>query len=101
MFSDRLLGPGVESVKVGDRVLAPPGSFTWRERMVVSAGGPFPPAPGPGPPPFAGLAENPPAAGPVLSRVVGLRPGGGGVQKEPHFGVGARGVRSVDVPGRQ
>ena len=33
------IGPGVETVKVGDRVLAPPGSFTWRERMVVSAGG--------------------------------------------------------------
>jgi NADPH:quinone reductase-like Zn-dependent oxidoreductase len=33
------VGPGVESVKVGDRVLAPPASFTWRERIVVSAGG--------------------------------------------------------------
>src|SRR5260370_6293157 len=32
------MGPGVESVKVGDRVLAPPGSFTWRQRVVVSAG---------------------------------------------------------------
>jgi NADPH:quinone reductase-like Zn-dependent oxidoreductase len=25
------VGPGVESLKVGDRVLAPPGRFTWRE----------------------------------------------------------------------
>src|ERR1700732_5303982 len=33
------VGPGVESVKVGDRVLAPPSSFTWRERMVTPAGG--------------------------------------------------------------
>src|SRR5437667_1838647 len=33
------IGPGVASVKVGDRVLAPPTSFTWRERIVVSAGG--------------------------------------------------------------
>ena len=33
------VGPGVESVKVGDRILAPPASFTWRERIVVSAGG--------------------------------------------------------------
>src|ERR1700730_18130807 len=39
------IGPGVESVKVGDRVLAPPGSFTWRGRIVVSAGGRFPPPP--------------------------------------------------------
>ena len=39
------LGSRVESVKVGDRVLAPLSSFTWRERMVISAGGlsPLPP----------------------------------------------------------
>src|SRR6201988_5469717 len=35
------VGPRVESVKVGDRVLAPPSSFTWRERMVIPAGGLF------------------------------------------------------------
>jgi len=34
-------GSGVESVKVGDRVLAPLSSFTWRERMVISVGGLF------------------------------------------------------------
>jgi NADPH:quinone reductase-like Zn-dependent oxidoreductase len=33
------VGAGVGSVKVGDRVLAPLSSFTWRERMVISAGG--------------------------------------------------------------
>jgi short-subunit dehydrogenase len=33
------VGPGVESVKVGDRVLAPISSFTWRERMVIPANG--------------------------------------------------------------
>src|ERR1700687_4223096 len=43
------VGPGVESVKVGDRVLAPLSSFTWRERMVISAGGVFPLAPLAGP----------------------------------------------------
>jgi hypothetical protein len=32
------VGPGVENVRLGDRVLAPPSSFTWRERMVISAG---------------------------------------------------------------
>src|SRR5580704_16635048 len=35
------VGPGVEKVKVGDRVLAPLSSFTWRERMVISAAGLF------------------------------------------------------------
>ena len=39
------VGPGVENVKVGDRVLAPLSSFTWRERMVISARRPFRPAP--------------------------------------------------------
>jgi NADPH:quinone reductase-like Zn-dependent oxidoreductase len=43
----RVLAAGwrVESVKVGDRVLAPLSSFTWRERMVASADGlsPLPP----------------------------------------------------------
>src|ERR1700732_1858919 len=29
------VGPGVESVKVGNRVVAPLSSFTWRERMVI------------------------------------------------------------------
>src|ERR1700720_3536281 len=35
------VGPGVQNVKLGDRVLAPLGSFTWRERMVISADGLF------------------------------------------------------------
>ena len=35
------VGPGVANVKVGDRVLAPLSSFTWRERMVLSANGLF------------------------------------------------------------
>src|SRR6202022_3800100 len=35
------VGAGVENVKVGDRVLAPLSSFTWRERMVISANGLF------------------------------------------------------------
>src|SRR5216684_3867040 len=33
------IGPRVESVKVGDRVLAPPGSFTWRERVEITEDG--------------------------------------------------------------
>src|ERR1700683_3993959 len=31
------VGAGLENVKVGDRVLAPLSSFTWRGRMEVSA----------------------------------------------------------------
>src|SRR6266851_2217108 len=35
------VGPEVHNVKVGDRVLAPLSSFTWRERMVISTDGLF------------------------------------------------------------
>src|ERR1700747_3763601 len=35
------VGPGVRNVKVGDRVPAPLSSFTWRERMVITADGLF------------------------------------------------------------
>ena len=35
------VGPGVQNVKVGDRVLTPLSSFTWRERMIVPASGLF------------------------------------------------------------
>src|ERR1700719_4954556 len=49
------VGPEVESVKVGDRVLAPLSSFTWRERMVISARGLFAPPPLAAPPQLAVL----------------------------------------------
>src|SRR6476660_4880003 len=35
------VGPGVNDVKVGDRVLVPLSSFAWRERLVISADGLF------------------------------------------------------------
>src|SRR5271167_42851 len=54
------VGPRVESVKVGDRVLAPLSSFTWRERMVVSANGLFALPLGADPRQLAMLAINPP-----------------------------------------
>src|SRR6202790_5269614 len=40
------VGQGVESVKVGDRVLPPLSSFAWRERMVISGDGLFALPPG-------------------------------------------------------
>src|ERR1700716_2494669 len=54
------VGPGVNDVKVGDRVLAPLSSFTWRERMVISAGGLSTPPPHAGPQQVAVLGLNPP-----------------------------------------
>ena len=56
------VGPGVRNVKVGDRVLAPLSSFTWRERMVISADGLFALPPDADPRQLAMLAINPPTA---------------------------------------
>ena len=68
-------GPGVESVKVGDRVLAPLSSFTWRERMVISANGLFALPPDADQQQLAMLAINPPTAALLLSEYVTLKPG--------------------------
>ncbi|MFD1561703.1 hypothetical protein ACFSHT_39655 [Paraburkholderia silviterrae] len=37
----RQLGDGVENVKVGDRVVPPLYSLTWREKMIIPAEGLF------------------------------------------------------------
>ncbi len=85
------VGPGVENVKVGDRVLAPLSSFTWRERMVISASGLF--------------AINPPTSSLLLSEYVDLKPGEWVVQNSANSGVGrwviafakARGLKTVNI----
>jgi NADPH:quinone reductase-like Zn-dependent oxidoreductase len=69
------VGRGVENVKVGDRVLPPLSSFTWRERMVVSANGLFALPPEADPQQLAMLAINPPTAALLLSEYVNLKPG--------------------------
>jgi NADPH:quinone reductase-like Zn-dependent oxidoreductase len=99
------IGPGVESVKVGDRVLAPPASFTWRERIVVSAGGLSALPPDADPQQLAMLAINPPTAALLLSEYVDLKPGEWVVQNAANSGVGrwvtafakARGLKTVNI----
>ena len=82
------VGPGVESVRVGDRVLAPLSSFTWRERMVISAGGLSSLPPDADPQQLAMLAINPPTAALLLSEYVDLKPGEWVVQNAANSGVG-------------
>src|SRR6202022_5121621 len=97
--------PGVESVKVGDRVLAPPGSFTWRERIVVSAGGLSALPADADPRQLAMLGINPPTAALLLSEYVDLKPGEWVVQNAANSGVGrwviafakTRGLKSVNI----
>jgi len=98
-------GPGVKNVKVGDRVLAPLSSFTWRERMVIAADGLFALPPGADPQQLAMLAINPPTAALLLSEYVNLKPGEWVVQNSANSGVGrwviafakSRGLKTVNI----
>src|SRR5258705_5754103 len=74
------VGPGVQNVKLGDRVLAPLSSFTWRERMVMSADGLFDLPPDADPRQLGMLSINPPTAALVLRENVNLKPGEGVMQ---------------------
>src|SRR6266851_411867 len=99
------VGPGVQNVKLGDRVLAPLSSFTWRERMVISTDGLFTLPPDADPRQLAMLAINPPTAVLLLSEYVDLKPGEWVVQNSANSGVGrwviafakARGLKTVNI----
>src|SRR6266851_3139317 len=99
------VGSGVENVKVSDRVLAPLSSFTWRERMVVSADGLFALPRDVDPQQLAMLAINPPTAALLLSEYVDLKPGEWVVQNSANSGVGrwviafakTRGLKTVNI----
>src|SRR5580700_5478087 len=99
------VGPGVENVKLGDRVLAPLSSFTWRERMVISAGGLSALPPDADPQQLAMLGINPPTAALLLSEFVSLKSNDWVVQNAANSGVGrwviafakVRGSRTVNI----
>jgi NADPH:quinone reductase-like Zn-dependent oxidoreductase len=99
------VGPGVRNVKVGDRVLAPLSSFTWRERMVISADGLFALPADADPRQLAMLSINPPTAALLLSEYVDLKPGEWVVQNAANSGVGrwviafakTRGLKTVNI----
>jgi NADPH:quinone reductase-like Zn-dependent oxidoreductase len=99
------VGPRVESVKVGDRVLAPLSSFTWRERMVISAGGLSALPPDADAQQLAMLAINPPTAALLLSEYVDLKLGEWVLQNAANSGVGrwviafakTRGLKTVSI----
>ena len=99
------VGPGVNNVKVGDRVLAPLSSFAWRERLVTSAAGLFALPLDADPQQLAMLGINPPTASLLLSDFVDLKSGDWVVQNAANSGVGrwviamakARGLRTVNI----
>jgi len=99
------LGAGVKKLKVGDRVLAPLSSFTWRERMVIPADGLFALPTGADPQQLSMLAINPPTAALLLSEYVNLKPGEWVVQNSANSAVGrwviafakTRGLKTVNI----
>jgi NADPH:quinone reductase-like Zn-dependent oxidoreductase len=99
------VGTGVMNVKAGDRVVAPLSSFTWRERMVISANGLFALAHGADPQQLSMLAINPPTAALLLSEFVNLKSLEWVVQNSANSGVGrwviafakARGLKTVNI----
>ncbi len=99
------VGPQVANVKVGDRVMAPLSSFTWREQMVISADGLFALPSDADPRQLAMLAINPPTAALLLSEYVDLKPGEWVAQNAANSGVGrwviafakSRGLKTVSI----
>ena len=99
------VGPGVENVAVGDRVLTPLYSFAWAERIVAPAQGLFALPADVDPRQLAMLTINPPTAALLLSEFVDLAPGDWVVQNAANSGVGraviafakARGFKTINL----
>src|SRR6058998_2113664 len=96
------IGRGVDHLKVGDRVLVPLYSFSWRERLVAPAAG-LSSLPEADPRQLAMLGINPTAAL-LLNESIDLRPGDWVAQNAANSGVGrsliaiakARGLKSIN-----
>lgn len=99
------VGVGVTHLKVGDRVVAPLYSYTWRERMVVPAEGLFALPEGVNAQQAAMMRINPPTAALLLSEHGELKPGDWIIQNGANSGVGrsviafarARGIRTINL----
>ena len=97
------VGSEVKNVRVGDRVLAPVFTGTWREKMMVPASSLFP-LPGGDPQQFSMLGSNPPTAALILSEYIQLKKGDWVVQNAANSGVGrslialakSRGLRTIN-----
>ena len=97
------VGGEVKNVKIGDRVLAPLLTGTWREKMIAPASGLFA-LPAGDPEQFSMLGSNPPTAALILSEYTQLKKGDWVVQNTANSGVGrsliaiakARGFRTIN-----
>jgi NADPH:quinone reductase-like Zn-dependent oxidoreductase len=99
------VGPGVDNVAVGDRVLTPLYGLAWAERIVVPAEGLFALPADVDPQQLAMLTINPPTAALLLSEFVDLAAGDWVVQNAANSGVGraviafakARGFKTINL----
>ena len=97
------MGRGVDHLKVGDRVLVPLYSGSWRKRLVAPAAGLFA-LPDADPRQLARLGINPPPAALLLNESIDLRPGDWVAQNAANSGVGrsliaiakARGLKTLN-----
>ncbi|MGO8949507.1 MAG: zinc-dependent alcohol dehydrogenase family protein [Ktedonobacterales bacterium] len=103
------IGKDVEHVQVGDRVLIPSTSPSWRERLVVPAQDLFALPPGGDPQQLSMMRINPPTAALLLSEYMDLSPGEWVLQNAGNSGVGRwviafareRGLKTVSLIRRQ
>jgi NADPH:quinone reductase-like Zn-dependent oxidoreductase len=103
------LGSGINHLKVGDLVLPPLYSGTWRERMVLAAADLFALPVQADIQQLAMIRINPVTAGLMLSEYVDLQPGDWIVQNAANSGVGravialarARGLRTINLVRRE
>jgi NADPH:quinone reductase-like Zn-dependent oxidoreductase len=97
------VGSEVKNVKIGDRVLAPVLTGTWREKMIAPASRLFA-LPAGDPEQFSMLGGNPPTAALILNEYTQLKKGDWVVQNTANSGVGrsliaiakARGFRTIN-----
>ena len=103
------VGDEVRNLTVGDVVMLPPGSGTWRTHMNAGAAGLVALPSGADPIQLSMLTVNPPTASLLLSEFVDLQPGDWVIQNAANSAVGgyviqlaaARGLKTVNVVRRE
>lgn len=99
------VGEGVTHLKVGDRVLLPSPSTSWREKVILSSTELFPLPQNADPQQLSMLSIDPPTAALLLSEYVELKPGDWVIRNAGNSGVGRsviafakdRGLRTVSL----
>lgn len=95
------VGSTVTNVKVGDRVIPPLFSFTWRERFLIPASGLFALPEDADVQQLAMLRVNPPTAALIISEYVDLDPGDWIIQNASNSGVGRSAIAFAKARGFQ